>query len=193
MESESVKDEHAEYQLFCRHIDRIRAHPQWRDAQIIFIPENNTGMGGHHLQSLVRGFTNVHTYWEKDRPGVLKTHQSTDEMQKMMVSCLFHRKLRFDNDLFTQSHHTNVDKVHAMAREQMERFHWEKRSANSESWSMTAKGSNQQDDLIITLLMAYKYGLNILTNTQNPVFANISTSIIKRVAQTESLHDANLQ
>ena len=188
MDSENVKDEHAEYQLFCRHIGRIRAHPLWRDAHIIFVPENNTGMGGHHLPNLLRGFEKLHTYWEKDgHPGVLKTKQSTDEMQKMMVSCLFHQKLRFDVDLFTQSHETSVKKILSMAREQMEKFHWEKRTANSDSWSMTGKGTNQQDDLFITLLMAYKYGMNILTNPTNEVFANISNTVIQRIANTESL------
>lgn len=182
-----MQTEHDEYQLMERHIRALNTNPMWRDAVKIFVPENNTGMGGHHLHAMVKPFRDVHTYWQKDRPGVLKTASSTDAMQKMMVSCLFRRRLVFEINMVTNSRGMTQTKILASLRDQMERFHWDHKPAkdahSKDRWTMTGKmGSTKQDDLMITTMMAYNNGLDIINTPDDPVFANVAKETIRRFA-----------
>jgi hypothetical protein len=191
LESEAVKDEHDEYQLIRRHLRKMNRHPLWSQAHKIFVPENNYGMEATHLESLVKEYQDVTTYWQKNHPGVVKTHESTNDMQKMMVSCLFNRRLGFETDLFTESRKMNQEKILALCKEQFGQFHWDKKPAkdvhSKDRWAMSGKIGSKQDDLLIAVLMAYKYGLNIMNNPRHDVFVNVPDNVVRRVAQVERI------
>lgn len=48
----------------------------YKAARKHFVPENNLGIEASHMESMVRGITNLTTYWqhEDDRPGVCMTN-----------------------------------------------------------------------------------------------------------------------
>jgi hypothetical protein len=192
LESEAVKNEEEQFQLIYRHVTKLNQHPLWSQSRKIFIPENNYGIASDQMQTYVKAFKDITTYWEKNRPGVLKTHVSTNEMQKQMVSCLFKRHLKFEHDMFTQSRNKKPANMLALCREQLETYHWEstppKDAFSKTKWTMTGKVGSKQDDLYIVVAMAYKYGMEILTNPHNDVFTKIPDTIQKRIAQVEEIN-----
>ena len=166
----------------------LNSHPLWSQAHKIFVPENNYGIEASHMQSLVKKYQDVTTYWEKDKPGVIKTHASTNAMQKEMVSCLYKNHLLFETDLFTCSQGMNPEKILSLCKEQFETYHWDLRPAkdahSKNKWAMTGKMGNKQDDLYIVVAMAYMYGMEIMTKPTHDVFSKIPNEIIKRTANT---------
>ncbi len=195
MESEAVKSEFEEYQLIRRHFEKMNEHPMWRLAHKVFIPENNTGMEASHMQSLVKEYSDVTTHFSKNgRPGVLMTNESKVSYQQMMTSCLFRKLLRFERDLFTCSRKVGGrDQIIALLQEQFERFHWDKKLApdchGRDRWAMTGKMGAKQDDLLIALLMDYKYGLDLVHDPHHPTFASIPEDLIRRRPAIEPLID----
>ena len=139
-----------------------------------FIPENNLGMEASHMETMVKSFTNVHTFWEKDsRPGVTKTAASTRELQFMMNNALYNQSIKFSTQLFTTSRMGQQDTyspegIKALLMEQTLRYHWEKKPANDpfgkERVTVTGKLNDKQDDLLIATMMTLHYGKSILRN-----------------------------
>ena len=78
-----------QYALLARHFGAIDAHPMWRTAKKIFIPENNLGLEASHMDTLVRRFAGVESYWETEkRVGVRMTNELKREYQMFMVHSL---------------------------------------------------------------------------------------------------------
>ena len=60
-----------------------------------------------------------------------------------------------------------MDSITTLFREQMERFHWEKKAATDsfgkDRWAITGKmGNDKQDDLLITAFMCTFFGRGIM-------------------------------
>lgn len=173
IESEPVKNEQQQYELLRRHVRHIRNHPVWKQSHIVFIPERGTGLEHSHMGDMVGTFPNLTCFQQKDGVnGVILTGALKRIYQINMVDALFDGSLRVERDFFTISKKGNAplqpDNMIALLREQMERFHWVHKPANSSTgkdrWSMTGKLGEKQDDALLSLLMAYTWGSSIQTN-----------------------------
>jgi hypothetical protein len=193
MESEAVKTEFEEYQLIRRHFDKMNEHALWKQAHKIFIPENNTGMEASHMQSLVKEYNDVTTHFSKNgRPGVVMTNESKVTYQQLMTSCLYKKQLRFERDLFTCSRKiSGPDRIKSLLKEQFDRFHWDKKLSNDPHgktrWSMTGKIGAKQDDLLISVLMDFAYGKELIHLPRNPTFHSIPEHLVGRTPTIEPL------
>jgi hypothetical protein len=93
LDSETTANELEQFALLTRHFGAIDAHPLWRRARKIFIPENNLGLEASHMDTLVRGFNNVESFWEtKKRVGIRMTHELKRKYQMFTVHALYNRK-----------------------------------------------------------------------------------------------------
>ena len=77
------------------------------------------------------------------------------------------RTILIDRDCFTISKGQSQDGILSLLREQMERYHWEKKAAadnfGRDRWAITGKmGGDKQDDLLITLFMCAFFGRGIV-------------------------------
>lgn len=151
-----------------RHFKRLRENKHWKAARKIFIPENNLGLEASHLHTMVQKYNDVTTYWETpNKPGILKTHQKTIDYTFLLNSMLCDKTIVLDKELFTISKEQNPDSIANLLREQIERFHWEKKAATDsfgkDRWAITGKmGNDKQDDLLITLFMCAFFGRGII-------------------------------
>lgn len=139
----------------------------WKSARKIFIPENNLGLEASHLHTMVSEYNDIQTYWEKDKPGICKTHQKTIDYTFLLNSMLCDKTIVLDRDLFTISKEQNPESIVNLLREQIERFHWEKKAATDsfgkDRWAITGKmGNDKQDDLLITTFMCAYFGRGIV-------------------------------
>lgn len=187
-----VRNEEEERQIIHRHIQKINSHPLWRQAHKIFIPENNLGLEASHLHGFVREFSDVTTFWQKNtRPGIVLTAELKNIYQKLMVACLFNRRILFERDLFTCSRQLNPQKILSLCREEFERFHWERKAARDnfgkESVTLTGKSGSKQDDCAMATLMVYKFGLDLTMNPRHEVYSNIATHIIRTQATIKEI------
>lgn len=163
-----MKHSAEEFDLLRRHFRRINEHPKWRGAQKIFIPENNLGLEASHLHTMVKRFNDVHTFWESPKkPGICKTHQKTIDYCFLFNSMLSDRGIALDDELFTISKEMSQESILGLFREQVERFHWEKKAATDsfgkDRWAITGKmGNDKQDDLLITAFMIAFFGKGII-------------------------------
>jgi len=139
----------------------------WRTAKKIFIPENNLGLEASHMDTLVRRFAGVESYWETEkRVGVRMTNDLKREYQMFMVHSLYNRSLYFERDVFTTHRGKSVETIIGMYRAQTERFHWEVKPGSTAAAdprvAMTGKTSaqdeNGQDDLLIAGVMSPYWG-----------------------------------
>ena len=153
-----------------RHFNKLNENKHWAAAQKIFIPENNLGLEASHLHTMVQQYNDVQTYWEKPtKPGICKTHQKTIDYQFLLNSMLCDRTVVIDKNCFTISKGQSQDGILALLREQMERYHWEKKAATDnfgkDRWAITGKmGGDKQDDLLITLFMSAFFGRGIVND-----------------------------
>ena len=117
---------------------------------------------------MVKQYDDVQTYWEKpNKPGICKTHQKTIDYQFLLNSMLCDRTSLIDQDCFTISKGQSQDGILSLLREQMERYHWEKKAATDnfgkDRWAITGKmGGDKQDDLLIALFMCAFFGRGIV-------------------------------
>ncbi len=125
-----------------RHYKRLKENRLFREAKLIFIPENNLGLGletpnpvqtqaltltteSAHLDTFVQDIPGVETFWEKDnRPGVCKDGKATRGYQFLLTNCLAQDGLHFDRDLFTVTREKTVQCMRELLMDQMLRFHW---------------------------------------------------------------------
>lgn len=125
------------------------------------------------MSSMVGNFPRLTTFEQKEGvAGVCLTGPIKRLYQINMVDALFDGSLRFDRDFFTISRKKNrpmhSDDMIALAREQMERFHWEHKASQDahgkDRWAMTGKLGEKQDDALLALLMVYTWTISIMTN-----------------------------
>ena len=164
-----MKHSAEEFNLLKRHINRVNENKYWRGALKIFIPENNLGLEASHLHTMVQQFKDVQTFWESPKkPGICKTHQKTIDYTFLLNSMLMDKNIAFEADLFTISKDMTPDSIRNLFREQVERFHWEKRDAkdsfSNDRWAITGKMGDKQDDLLITVFMNAFFGKGIITD-----------------------------
>jgi hypothetical protein len=174
LESEPVKHESEQYMLLRRHYEKIDSISllSAMSCKRCFIPENNLGLEASHLDTMVRSFTNVRTFWEKEtRPGVCKTAQNTREYQFLMNNALYNQTIRFARNLFTTSRtgrnsSYTPETIKALLEEQTLRYHWEKKPAadafGKEKVTVTGKLHDKQDDLLIAVMMVLYWGRCIM-------------------------------
>ncbi len=154
-----MRDDKEEYLLLNRHYQRLLNNRNFRESELIFIPENNLGMESAHLETMVHDTGRVTTFWQTDkRAGVCKTEAVTREYQFLLNTNLASGTLRFDADLFTVTRDKTPQCMLDMLREQMERFHWVCKKANSETgkdkYTLTGKMGSAQDDMIVAVMMS---------------------------------------
>lgn len=124
-------------------------------------------MEHHHLDAMVRGISDVETFWETDKkPGITKTEKSTREYQFLLSNCLANGGLRFSRDIFTTTREKTPKAMLEMLQDQMARFHWSVKKPNDEMGKervkLTGKVGNQQDDLLIAVAMVIYVGRMII-------------------------------
>jgi len=167
LDSETTKSEFEQHAMLARHFGAIDAHPLWRQARKIFIPENNLGLEASHMETMVGAYRNVTTYRQKpDRPGVCMTNAIKREYQLHMVHSLYNRSLLYERDVFTTNRDRSVETMRGMLRAQLERFHRVVKPAaddfQNERVAITGKTAaqdeNGQDDLAIAGMMAPFWG-----------------------------------
>lgn len=162
-----MKHSQEEFDLLQRHIKRLRENKHWKAARKIFIPENNLGLEASHLHTMVKQYNDVTTYWETpNKPGICKTHQKTIDYMFLFNSMLSDKTIVLDKELFTISREQTPDTIVNLLREQVERYHWEKRAAadnfGKDRWAITGKmGGDKQDDLLISVFMSTTVGRGI--------------------------------
>lgn len=97
----------------------------------------------------------IEVFWEKSKPGVLKTNGSTREYQFLLTNNLSQGGIKFERDLFTVTREKSPASMLNLLQEQLLRFHWSvKPAANEfgkERISLSGKMGSLQDDLLITL------------------------------------------
>lgn len=127
-------------------------------------------MEAHHLDAMVNAIDGVETYFEKDKPGVVKTGKTTRESQFLMAASLAENGIRIGEDLFTVTREKTALNMLSMLREQMERYHWSVKKPNNEfakeRVTLTGKVGNLQDDLYIAVSMCLYVGRIIIQNQQ---------------------------
>lgn len=167
MDSETTANELEQAALLARHFGAIDAHPLWRQAKKIFIPENNLGLEASHMDTLVRQFHNVFTFVEKDRAGIHVGKGTKRDYQMFMVHSLYNHTLYHERDGFTTNRDKSAATIWGMARAQIERFHWEVKASHNETFAdprvgitgkTSAQDENGQDDLAIAMFMAPFWG-----------------------------------
>jgi len=176
LESEPVKHESEQYMLLRRHYEELNKINALKamSTKRCFIPENNLGMEASHLDTMVRSFTQVYTFWEKEtRPGICKTAAVTREYQFLMNNALYNQTIRFSKHLFTTSRMGKdatytAETIKALLEEQTLRYHWEKKPASDafgkEKVTVTGKLHDKQDDLLIATMMVLYWGRAIMKN-----------------------------
>lgn len=157
-----------ERELLRRHISAIRSHSTYYEcAPIIFIPENNYGMHDH-LHNMISDMDNIHTYMQKGKYGVYKDFRVTREYRRYLSHLLFCKKLCFARRLVCVTRNKTSETIKLLLREQMERYHWEKKQAkdafSTDKSRLTGKAGGKQDDLVITTMTATFWGCEALNN-----------------------------
>jgi hypothetical protein len=167
LDSETTRTEFEQHAMLARHFGAIDAHPLWRHARKIFIPENNLGLEASHMETMVSAYRNVTTYRQKpDRPGVCMTNAVKRDYQLFMVHSLYNRSLLYERDLFTTNRDRPAEIMRGMFRAQLERFHRVIKPAadnfQQERVAITGKTASKdesgQDDLAIAGMMAPFWG-----------------------------------
>lgn len=153
-----MRDDKEEYLLLKRHYNRLLNNRNFREAELIFIPENNLGMESAHLETMVHDTGRVRTFYEKEtRAGVCKTEAITREYQFLMNTNLASGTLHFDADLFTVTRDKTPQCMLDLLREQMERYHWVCKKATDSTgkdrYKLTGKVGSANDDLFIATCM----------------------------------------
>jgi hypothetical protein len=154
--------------LLRRHYERLRQFSFTSGSHLIFIPENNLGLEASHLDTMVRSLAEVQTYWEKDKPGVCKTHSKTRDYQFLTNNALFNAAIRFHVDLFTCSRDQTPTSIKSLLMDQALRYHWEKRPAHdnfgNDRHTITGKQGDKQDDLLVAFMQDMYFGRAILND-----------------------------
>ena len=161
MDSEPVRDHHDVRLILMRHYAKLRDHPVLSQSRFVFVPENNLGMQGTLLESMVKDMHDVTVYCHKpDRPGVWKTEAITRSYQFMLANALATKTLHFDAALFTVTKNHTPKSMLDLAERQLRQLHWDTRTlTNGESRArITGKVGNLPDDLCITICMAVYWG-----------------------------------
>ena len=159
-----------EKDLLQRHvaaIDAIGEH--MKRAPKVFIPEVNYGMPDH-LPNMLLDIPNL-TVWKDPKSGRLGVwkQKGTDQQYRFSVSNgLYHGLIKIDEDVFTCSTGIGGDtadvetRIH-MLQSQLERFRYiRKEAADSqfgiEKVKLSGKSGGENDDLVMTFMMAYTWG-----------------------------------
>jgi len=167
LDSEPVEGEMQERDMLLRHIDSINAISiHYRNAPKIFIPEVNYSMRDH-LPNMLIGQPNVFIFKDKKgRIGVWKSEQTAGEYRWFTSNALYHRSIRFDDNMFTNSHigedWASVDQIKHVLQNQLEGYHYvAKRAQNpfqSDKVKLHGKSGGKNDDLIMVFMMALTWG-----------------------------------
>lgn len=174
LDSEPVRDDQEEFHMLHRHFERLFRFRWARESKVIFIPENNLGLEAAHLDSMVRDIPRVQTFWQKDdRPGVRKDGSVTRDYQFLLATVLACKTCRIAVDLFTTSRDKTSASILGLLQEQMLRYHWERKPANDvhgkDRYTLTGKVGDQQDDLLISFVMAMYWGRIIMTTARDRI------------------------
>lgn len=147
----------------------MRQIEQFKNVHVVVIPENNLGLSSSHIDSYVHDIDNVSVFHEnnKDRIGIRKTEQNTDDYQICVEDMLRKGQIYFSSELFTTSkkfEHPDgeMHKAKLELREQLERYHWEVLKAKDvfgkEKIAMTGKMGGAQDDMYVAFAMTAYWG-----------------------------------
>lgn len=144
-------------------INFLRQHPMYRYAHLVFICENLPGSRGGELAHLVKELYN-HTvmaeYGADNRPGVNKTHSSTQNMTLRMQSALLENAIAFAENLGT---FTGVPPEAAKDNllQQMLAFRYDEILKK-----YTGKGEGNRDDLMVAAMMPL-YWKDVFTDSSH--------------------------
>lgn len=158
LESEHAKNHDQEKSLLLRHIARLRL--LYPGVRIWFVPENNLGLEGSHLEKMVRKVPLLDTYYEQEggRAGVRKSGLNTSDYQITMEDMLIKENVRFSNNFFTVSKGFTEASILKETQSQLERYHWEVEPIGNPSngkfrTHITGKMGGAQDDICIAMCM----------------------------------------
>lgn len=159
LDSVQVKSKIAIKNTLRSHFDRINKVSRFKGIIKIFVPENNLGNEATHMNSMLKRYGDVKTYWQKDdKPGINKSADLTDNYQYLFYSKLQSNDIVFDMDAFTTSTTMKFEDMKRLAREQLEHVHYEF-DPKTKKIHITGKGGpDQQDDLSVAIQMAVYWG-----------------------------------
>lgn len=138
-------------------VENILRAPEYRDAIVVFIPENAPAISASHLQSYVMHKDRVCTMCEtaNRRPGVPKTSVTTRDMQYLFEHVLATDTLRYARRIIT--HRSTAEDMRTKLETQMRSFRWDELPSANEyadpRFKLHGKGNGENDDLMVSALM----------------------------------------
>jgi len=174
LECESVKSSATQIKtLLVRHIAKLNSIPIFQNSLKILIIENNLGNEASHMWNMVKNNRTVKAYWQKeDKIGIHKGKNTADDYRHMFTVKLYNDAILFDMEFFTCSSKHGVQAIKAIAREQLERYHYEYEAAKTihqhPKQTITGKlGATENDDLAIAILMGVYWPNIVLKDVRN--------------------------
>ena len=170
MDAENAKSNAQIRRFLNLHLDRLNStNPCYAAAEKIFLPENNLGNEGSHMESMVKHRNDLRTFWQKkDRPGIRKGPGSAENYVAHVNELLRFQNLKFSTDLFTVTKGRTPMDMKMQLRQEMERYRTEilvaKTVFQKDRRIVTGKtGGGLNDDLYITIGQGTFWNVTTLT------------------------------
>jgi hypothetical protein len=133
-------------------IEFLRHRPMYRQASLIYIPENLPGSKGGEVAYLLQHVPNSVTMAEfgsgaDRRPGVPKTHITTQNMMLRMKRALHSNSLHFAHDMGVHRDARQDAVVHAFC-DQLMAYRFDELTKK-----LSGKGDGGRDDLLVATMM----------------------------------------
>lgn len=150
-------------------IETLLRQPEYKDAIIVFIPENAPAIAASHLHSYILDQPRVCTLCEAPggRPGVPKTNNTTRDMQYV-----FERELTMGNVVYAENLVTIYDTPDVMKKKfetQLQSYSWDELPRSNEHaeqrFKLHGKIAGQNDDLLISALMIPFWSQNFYSSS----------------------------
>ena len=162
--------EHIE-QLLLQHIRSLRGKPQLREAQFIFLPENNLGQEAEHMRHMVRNERRLFTVHEKRKAGVCTTHSRKEMMVAALLQYFNGKKLHITNDCICANPRMDANTRLVQTKDTMKKQLIQFRKMvipgsqpyKASKYVFTGKAkTGMQDDLVMTLMICTWWGQQFL-------------------------------
>jgi len=162
--------EHIE-QLLIQHIRSLRGQKLLRDAQFIFLPENNLGHEAEHMRHMVRNERKVFTVHEKNKPGVCTTNARKESMVATLLNYFNSKTLHITDTCICanpkQDANTRLVQTKQTMQKQLIQFRKMvlpgTQPYKPSKFVFTGKAkSSMQDDCVMTLMIAIFWGQQFL-------------------------------
>lgn len=161
MDSAPCKGHEQIEKLLKAHIEALRKHSRFRDAWIIFIPENNLGHEADHMAFMIRPYRKIYTLTEKNgRIGVCTTAVRKELYAMETVKYLCQESIKFYEHLIVANPGGDTNEKQRVMddfREQLMSFKriivHPQRGFSLPKIHYSGKSKGGRDDLVMCLMM----------------------------------------